>query len=59
MIKRSLSVVSLCSLALTGCSKPVDENERRPTVATLYELDLHEPLNERSVALLGQGKPSL
>src|SRR5688500_10203601 len=53
-------MAGLCGLGLVACSKPEDESEKRPTVATLYELDLREPLPEQEgAALLGPGKKGL
>jgi protease IV len=46
-------------LMALGCSSGDDETEKRPSVATLYELDLREPLREQSLSLLGETQPGL
>jgi protease IV len=52
-----------CLAAALGCAgpgcAPVSEADEKPSVATLYELDLQQPLRERGVALLGETKPGL
>jgi protease-4 len=56
--KRAHLAAGLCWLAL-GCGGNVPEADKKPSVATLYELDLHEALPEQGMSLLGETKPGL
>jgi protease-4 len=59
-VKRASSLVALGTLlAALGCSDADDASEKRPSVATLYELDLREPLREQSLSLFGETQPGL
>lgn len=46
-------------LGALGCGSAEDESEKRPSVTTLYELDLREPLREQTLSLLGESEPGL
>ncbi len=56
---RTLFGAAALSLALlaSGCSGARPEREQKPTVATLYELDLRDRLPEQARALLGDEQP--
>jgi protease-4 len=53
------ALLGLGSATLLGCSSSEDEQDKKPSVATLYELDLREPLREQSLSLLGETQPGL
>jgi protease-4 len=46
-------------VAALGCGARGAEADKKPSVATLYELDLHEALPEQGIALFGDHKPGL
>lgn len=58
-MKRHLLLAGLCGLGLVACSGPRDESEERPSVATLYELDLRKAYPEQEMALFGDGRKGL
>jgi protease-4 len=52
-------LAALAWLAAGGCGKSSSEADKKPSVATLYELDLHEGLPEQGATLLGEVQPGL
>ena len=57
-LSRSLSAAVL-ALVLGACSSGQPEREKKPTVATLYELDLRDAFSEQASAMLGEERPGL
>jgi protease-4 len=59
-IRAPLAALALASaLLVPGCDAGVPEHEKKPTVATLYELDLRDELPEQASAMLGEELPGL
>jgi protease-4 len=56
---RARALALLSTLAWLGCGSREDESNKRPSVATLYELDLREPMREQTLSLLGETQPGL
>lgn len=59
---RALARASCLAAALAsalGCGGGAREEDAKPSVATLYELDLREPLPEQGIALFGERRPGL
>jgi protease-4 len=52
-------LAGLCCVSALGCTRRSAESDKRPNVATLYELDLREALPEQGTSLLGEAKPGL
>jgi protease IV len=48
-----------CALVASGCMGARPDSEKKPTVATLYELDLRDALPEQASAMLGEEQPGL
>jgi protease-4 len=46
-------------IAASACGNPRADSDKKPTVATLYELDLRDELPEQASALLGDELPGL